>query len=457
MATFGGPKLHTDGLICSLDTSNPHSYAGRPTENYLVTSAWGQVNSQGRSDQRPFNYTSHSSHENATAINPHAPRPPRTNTNVWRIYNSSPDNYSRFTGWAGMNVTTDLGTYDFDYVASSYVYLPPNVALGTGVQAMVFQSTTTSDWHGNWSATTAALYNSQYAYWTFNPMVNSTVNQVNLSERGRWQRIHRSFKPSLAVRDQEIASSVVIDKLTGYFNPSLMGQSGHNFYYVTATCIERGTHPSRTFVQGSRPYTAAIKDLSGCDNHVNLNSTTVFDQAGDDAPIYGNHSSGTIPHSADFNDMSEMTVEMWIRPTAYSTDAGLSNILLIKGWENEGAWYIGFASEVGSNDFRFALQLDGAVRMAAVDLVLDEWQHVVCTYSQTENRSRIYLNGQLSYERSIAVTSPLVNFGDLSVGRSAGTDPTFNGKMEVLKIYRNEFPPARVLQHYMATRKRFGH
>lgn len=457
MGVYSGPKYTTKELICSIDTSNVLSYAGRPTTNFLVTTAWGQANSQGRADQRPFNATSHSSQEHSTLVRPKAtPKaPPSINTNVWRVIDSNPDGYSRFSSWTGMSVD-DLGGYDVDYVASSYVLLPRNVTLHPSNTAIVYQSSTSADWHGNWDATASAAFNATYNYWSYNPMTaTNTVREADQSIRGKWQRIYRSFRPSLSIRNQE--SGVTIDKLTGYFRPALVGQLGRNFFYVTASTIEPGRYPSKRFVQGSRPLQNAIRDLSGEGNHITLRTTTVYDEENDDAPIYGGYSSGFITHSQSFNDMEEMTIYTWIKPVAYSTTSNSSNILLIKGWSGEGSWFLGFDNTIGSNAFRFAVNFSGTARIVSAPISLNEWHHITCTYKKLTETMRIYHNGVLIHERDVPSAANLINSGDILVGRNTGNDPTFDGKMEVLKIYREQHSPSRILKQYNTSKKRFGH
>ena len=252
-------------LVFSYDMSNPKSWKGRPTTNYLVTSSFGQTYCMGRADKRPFNSTSHSANGKLTqgtgfTFTPgqaqNIPEKPVDDCEIWYVRDSNPDHYSRFSPFNGINTSSDLPSYDVSYVVSSYVYLPPNVTLGNANNWIIAQNDTGTDWHTGGTFDTAS-YNSTYNFWA--RRTGSTSSTVDTNLRGVWQRMYVTFTTYSATVTQE--AGVTINRLGGYFRPNLVGQSQQNYYFVAASQLELGTTPS-PYVYGSRSNTEALLDLT---------------------------------------------------------------------------------------------------------------------------------------------------------------------------------------------------
>lgn len=442
-------------LVFGYDIDNPKSWKGRPTENYLVTTSWGQSNCMGRSDKRPFNATSHSSRDilyQGTGFNftpGAATRIPEKPDNIqdceiWYVRDSNPDNYSRFSPYNDFNID-ELPALDTPYVVSSYVYIPPNVTLSTNTFQTLCQNNTGTDWHTG-SNTATATYNSTYNYWSTQGITdfsNSVSSDLDL--RGEWQRIYLPFTPSSTIRNQEIGSGIVINKLGGYMRPSLVGQSQQNYYFITASQLEPGTFPS-PYVYGTRTNTQCLLDLAG-NSTVTVNNLTYTN---DNKFTFNNTNSSliSVAHNSTIQPVTEYSSEAWVWIDS-SQDNQYPRI-----WDKINA----LVHISQTSPFTIAQNTTtSSLRQVAIGSAIQHstWTHIVTTYDG--QIGKIYLNGLLVVTNDFGTVENVSSTtSDLYIGSNLGGTRNFNGKIDMLKIYDHAMTPDEVSKKYNQTKSRFG-
>lgn len=450
---IGGNKK--PGLVFSIDQKNPRSWRGRPTTNYLVTTQFGINSCMGRSDKRPFNWTSHSARDRilqgtgftftpGAAIN--IPEKPAgtEDADIWYVRDSNPDNFSRFSPFNGLDLD-ELPAYDTTYVVSSYVYIPPNITLGTSNFIVIVQNNTGTDWHTASSGSTA-VYNSQYNYWSHNIETGTEVI-ADTNNRGVWQRIHQAFIPESAIRDQESASGIIIDKLGGYMRPNLVGQAQENYYFVTASQLELGTVPS-PFVYGERTNTQAILDISGQNHTVTANSLQYPD---DGTWSFSNATNDeiTVTDNSILRLSEAITVTGWIRP-----DASQNNLYPRVLDKSHYLIHLGqtFPASLVCN-----INTSGGLRQTAIGGVINSgvWQHIAVSYDG--QIGKVYVNGELRNTNDFgSVLNINTSNTPLVIGGNTNTDRQYNGDIAAINIYNTALTDNQILDHFNATRNQYG-
>lgn len=432
------------------DVKNPKSWSGVPTTNYLVTSTWGQTNGMGRADKKPFNATSHSSNGSlvqgtgftfATGSAKRIPEPVVPGIPLWFVRNSSPDNFSRFSPHAGFDID-ELPALDIPYVVSSYIYIPPSVTLGTGNSASVFQNNTGADWHGGGTSTTA-VYNATYNFWGANPTTfNSPAVNTN---RGVWQRVYARFTPSTTIRNQESGSGITIDKLGGYFNPSMVGQNDANYYYVSASQLEQGLYPS-PYVHGTRSATEAATDL------ISNRTITASNLVGElDGGFSLNGSSSKLSFSIAGIDFSTaQTIIMVLKPT--EGDGSRRN-----PYNNSYGGY-GTITHETSGNFNYYHGTNGGNGLP--------YQGVTSSFSVAQNETafiavsrgsngvRWYKNGTFTNSTTNQYLTATSSNSNADIG--AGYAGWYMGNIYFIALYNRQLLDDEISQNFYAIKGKFG-
>ena len=450
--TIESNKFTLQNCVFIFDVKNPNSWFGVPTTNYLVTSTWGQANCMGRSDKRPFSTTSHSSNRSVTRgvgftnLKGGAKWTPEETVKdipVWMVTNSNPDNYSRFSPHAGFNID-ELPALDTSYVVSSYIYIPPNITLGTGNTASVTQNNTGSDWQGGGTSTTAA-YNATYTFWAGNPQTANSPANNNL--RGVWQRVYSRFTPSTTVRNQESASGVTINKLGGYFNPSMVGQADANFYYVTASQLEPGLYPS-PYVHGTRGATEAAKDLI---SNRTITAANLIGTADGGFSFNGSTPSSSLTFPMDgLNFASEITITIVLKPT--ENDGSRRNPFHMS--------YGGYGSitHEPSGAFNYYHGTNGGNGLpyqgytSNFNVVQNET--AVITLTRGPSTIKWYKNGVFINSTTNSYPTAASNVTTASIG--TGYAGAYLGEIGFVALHDRQLSDSEVYQNFNAIRKKFG-
>ena len=447
-------------LIFAYDVYNSKSWKGRPTKNYLATTAYGQANCIGRSDRRPYVNAAHSGTFDFSAADgaftlsgvgriETKPEPPvGVGELVWGVEDSSPDNFSRFSPQKGFDID-DFDNLDVTHVCSVYVYIPPNVTLGNSTYSDVFQNNTGQDWHnGSNSNTSSAGFNSTHNYWAFRPSHGQTRVQADTSKRGEWQRMHVPFVPSSTVRDQQ-SDNPRIDKLGGYFRPNLVGQSNQNFLYVAGSQLEEGSLPS-PLVLGERTNTQALLDLVGA-------STLTIDSS-----VYGSDGyfdfdaseadSITVPNNATIQSKPLLSFECWIKPAAQASQTNTFPRIFQKGTR---------LAHIANNSNAFAINLTcgGSLRQTSYSGNNHfDGNHHFYAFTYDGRFGKIYHNGELVKTQDFTTSVNIdADTSTMAFGNSEanGTSRPYEGKIDMFKMYDNVLTAAEIKSTYLATRARY--
>lgn len=150
------------------------------------------------------------------------------------------------------------------------------------------------------------------------------------------------------------------------------------------------------------------------------------------------------PHSASIN-LGIYTYEFWIRPRTPAS--GDWSQILRKGLTNLGERQPGLWFHPGSLHLHFASSI-GATNQVWLNtqtaLPVNEWSHVAIV--QGQNLRRIYINGKLDAESTIAFT-PYLNDKPLRVGRSGDYTSTVLFDIDELRIYKTVLPAEAIARH----------
>jgi hypothetical protein len=443
-------------LLVAIDAYNPSSWKGRPTNNYLATSTWGQANSVGRSDKKPFASNSHSSSgQLASDVNWYVgpiiniPELPVEDCNIFYVEDSNPDDYSRWSPHAGFDID-ELDTLDVTHVLSCYVYIPPGTTVGNSTHSSVTQNSTGADWHTQNSTASSAVYNSQYNYWNFTADINQTKVLANTSTRGSWQRIHVPFVPKSTIRDQE-SDSPRIDKLGGYLRPNLVGQSNYNYLYIAASQLEKGSVPS-PYIRGERSNTESILDLSSYKRTVTATSLTYGSNGKWEFTNTSNDKITIDNNNNDLHPDGDFSVEWWFycdssQNNPYPRVFDKGNPLCHIG--QTFPTYVAFNKTIAGSTLRQTT--------ASSPINHSTWYHIVFTYNG--RYAKIYIDGVLVVDKDWTTVEYLSSSGigtDMTIGGNSGTSRSFNGKIEMFKFYKDEIlSVAEVKQSYLRGRGRY--
>ncbi len=153
------------------------------------------------------------------------------------------------------------------------------------------------------------------------------------------------------------------------------------------------------------------------------------------------------------SNYTSITVETWLTDTAGATwaeawsfgdsSAGAGNP------PSSGTYYIGLIPHSGSGDMRVAFNNDQSeidVIESSTPLPLNQEEYVVVTYDAPSTTARLYLNGvQVGINAGVTADHAPSNLGDTFndwLGRDQfGSDPTFQGSIDELRIWNGVVSP----------------
>ncbi len=136
-----------------------------------------------------------------------------------------------------------------------------------------------------------------------------------------------------------------------------------------------------------------------------------------------NTSLAHCAHSTTF-DVAQLTIEMWIKPSALPSGGARMGLL-----DEDGQWGL-FIYSPGVLTCSLAAQ---ALSSGANQIVTDQWQHVACTYDK--QWMRLYYNGvqiaMLANTNALATNQP----NGLSVGANSPSGDAFDGKIDQVRVF----------------------
>lgn len=154
---------------------------------------------------------------------------------------------------------------------------------------------------------------------------------------------------------------------------------------------------------------------------------------------------GYVPDSESLDIGTEaVSIALWVKleDLPADLDSGFAGI-----FDSRGDSYVVYLDQ-GSNELRFKVTADGGAQrpgIAAADLEVDEWMHVVGVYDGVLGESRIYLNGELKDTNN--GPTGFVNPGQLAgLGRNGDQEASFfRGGVDELAIWNRALTGEEVL------------
>jgi len=428
MAQRYGGKIVTNGLVLCLDAHDAKSYAGEPTQNYVINTSstggwWGDGSSQtGLGSKGAVAITDENLKYNGydTVL-----WTPGTSRNCY--LNSTEDfNYSETsTEWT---FSAYLKYEDGSTISSMsvYMYYPSSDGSGTG-----------------------------------------TVTDVG----GGWYRVRRT----------RTGSSNYIS-LAGFTGIAAMKK-----IYISGWQLEKKQYTTPvTSPATSRSATDGWKDLSTNDHDGSLlNGTNTGVSHYRDGQVImpvtnsylefdGSDDQITIANSSSYNNTSSKTVEMWVRAgtgvtgkfnvictnrSSSDTDVNFAFYLddrkVVRPWNPSGNDEMVLFYEIGNGSSTFDAFSKEKLGTTTGD---DLWHCVVGVTDTASSKIFLYYDGEYVAEKSFSGT-PNVPSANLRIGSGYGaTDTTypFSGKYGLFRIYNKALTAAEILSNYNTIKPRFG-
>jgi hypothetical protein len=192
------------------------------------------------------------------------------------------------------------------------------------------------------------------------------------------------------------------------------------------------------------PFNGNANDLSGYNHHGTVNGATLTtDRFGNIDGAYefdGINDFISIPQSPSLNIENELSISVWIKPTAFPT----SGNMMILGKSNYTS-ATNYLLRIKPNGF---LQFEYKTFANSSDnpLLLNQWNHVVVT-SNTSNEKQVYVNNVLAAHTSQSSPFGLVS-NPVTIGAASYNSEYFNGSIDDVKIYQKALSDADVAQLY---------
>lgn len=217
-----------------------------------------------------------------------------------------------------------------------------------------------------------------------------------------------------------------------------------------------------------------MNDLSGNSNTATLSTNTsnlpTYNIGGwlNYANVSGNDAYLNTPAATSINDLSTMTVSMWLK---FDLNSALNHTLLYKSDNNGTAgWFMEYSSNVGGSASALAFAVvgptDARYGIAQSQVTLGVWVNVVATWNGVfpSPTNQFYLNGVLDTStptinttgvgsRTTDAAQPMTFGLHKSTGSSAAD---FIGDSGVMLIYNRVLTATEILQNFNATRAIYG-
>jgi hypothetical protein len=405
MSAYSGPNKTNDGLVFAYDMNNADkSWKGAPTTNLLsnplpdgTTTGYGVSGGTGTLTYDPLNEAIkwvRNTYETWGAYHIVSP-----------IFNGNLNTASQYT------ISFEWKTENSSIANSVYSY---NLVQGNGQNA-------------------AASAN----------LLSNSVLQTN-----GWFFFKYSFTP--------------LNTGISAFNRVILGNQSTNistFYWRKLQFENIGV--ATPFVNGTRSNTQSLLDLKN-NSTITANSAVSYLNNGlfEFSPSNSN-STLTVPLSTSLNKLTG-TINTWVFPKGYSGSNGIfvnrddstANAL---DWLWIGSWSSGSV---------FYFRLGNGANCCSQDLTINSWSSIcpintwtnVCVTWESNNFSRIYVNGNLINSRSITSipnTNPS-STGRIGLGHDSGGTGSWNGSISAFSTYNRALTASEVAQNFAALRGRFG-
>ncbi|WKZ29718.1 MAG: DUF2341 domain-containing protein [Candidatus Dojkabacteria bacterium] len=193
---------------------------------------------------------------------------------------------------------------------------------------------------------------------------------------------------------------------------------------------------------------ATANDSSGNNLNATLFNTTnanwVLSKVGNGLILNGTDQYATVPNNVLLNS-ADFTISAWIKTTQTSNGR-----VIVKESNTNGSQRYALGINVGSAN-KAEIRFDGTganVATSTTDVNDGQWHHIVGTFSDTNNRLRIYVDGRLEAQTTTSQT-PQASSGELQIGRfDAEFGHYFNGAIDNLTYWGAELSPRDIAIEY---------
>ena len=205
----------------------------------------------------------------------------------------------------------------------------------------------------------------------------------------------------------------------------------------------------------------SILDLSGNSNDGVLTNGPTFDSGNGGSIIFDNSNDYiNVPINNNLILNSAGTIEAWVK--IKNLGGSYDNTIVMKGdgasWTN--LHYILFEPSgydvmmLSTSNGTSTTNLNG---VKTPSLSTNTWYHIVANW-QGVDFNRIYLNGELSQEKTTGIYQPKDTTAScfFQIGRTYSNNYYFDGNIAITKIYNRALSSQEILQNYNATKSRFG-
>ncbi|EYF00243.1 LamG domain-containing protein [Chondromyces apiculatus] len=171
------------------------------------------------------------------------------------------------------------------------------------------------------------------------------------------------------------------------------------------------------------PFDEDAEDASGYENTTET-SNIAFGPGNSGTALVLDADSLVDIADADWWDVTDFSIEVWIRPTALPPAMGRSCIF---DGDDRFALFLYNAGEVR------CLQLSGTtlVTLTGPDAPVNAWTHVACVHD--DDKARLYVNGEQVSESTVGPMP--VSTSALTIGRDILTGDPFIGRLDELRVY----------------------
>ena len=204
-------------------------------------------------------------------------------------------------------------------------------------------------------------------------------------------------------------------------------------------------------------------DLTINGNNGTNNGATITEGVSGSGIAFDGDAWVSVSDNTTLNPRSEITVETWVKWTVDPRTGDSWANILNKGDGDSGTQYQ-LQHDRNNNEFEFALaveQGDGSRQRLMVwqdDMVPiqeEQWYHVVGTYSNTDEKMAIYVNGQKQNERTFSRKNSVENQiwltdDDLTLGRNDQSGRYFEGVLDGVTVYNQRLNDTEILASYSA-------
>ncbi len=404
----GGPKIINDSLVVCLDAHDAKSYAGEPTQNYVInTTSTGGWNGDGSSQTGLGS-------KGAVAI---------TDENL--KYNG----YDTVLWTPGTSRNCYLnGTEDFNYsetstewTFSAYVKYEDGSTISSMSVYMYYPS---SDGSGT-----------------------GTVTDVG----GGWYRVRRTRTGS--------SNYISLAGFTGISAMKKIYISGWQLEKKQYTTPVTSPATSRSATDGWKDLTTNAHDgslLNGTNTGVNYyrDGQVIMPVANSYLDFDGSDDHVKIDHSTQLNNAK--TWEIWINIDSFpASNANDSVFQKSDNWNNFG----GILLSMIYGHLRFSYGgywADVSIEQLS-NMSTGTWYQVVGTGQFLGAGSGVLMKGYLNgvYKNSLTRTEAFVPTNTRALYLGDGNGGTMNGKIGLFRVYEDTLTAAEILSNYNATKNRF--